>query len=57
MEDTVTGNRRFEVPAATGEPFRPLFVRLTDERVGHITLLEGLAYGAGMRLWLFCDPF
>ena len=31
VEDTATGKRRYEVPAGTGEPFRPLLVPVTDE--------------------------
>ena len=49
--------RRFEVPAGTGEPSRPVLVTFTDECTAQISLLQGLAYGACMRIWFFCDPF
>ena len=57
VEDTATGKRRFEVPAGTGEPFRPLLVPFTDECTSQISLLQGLVYGANLRMWFFCDPF
>ena len=57
VEDTATKKRRFEVPAGAGEPSRPLLVTFTDECTTQITLLQGLAYGACLRVWFFCDPF
>ena len=57
VEDTATGKRRFEVPAGTGEPLRPLLVPFTDECTSQVSLLQGLAYGANLRMWFFCDPF
>ena len=57
VEDVATGKRRFEVPADVGEPSRPLLVAYTDECGPNVGLLQGLAYGAFMRLWFFCDPF
>ena len=55
--DTATGKRRFEVPATTGEHSRPLLVAFTDERSSQVSLLQGLAYDAKLRMWFFCDPF
>ena len=57
VEDMATKRRRFEVPATTGEPFRPLLVTFADECTSQVSLLQALAYGAGVRLWFFCDPF
>ena len=57
MEDAATGERRFEVPATTGEPSRPLLAAFTDEGGSQISLLQGLVYGAFLRMLIFCDPF
>ena len=57
MEDAATGKRRFEVPATTGEPSRPLLAAFTDEGGSQISLLQGLVYGAFLRMLIFCDPF
>ena len=57
VKDAATGKRRYEVPAGTGEPFRPLLVPFTDECGSQVSLLQGLAYGAKLRMWCFCDPF
>ena len=48
--DTATGKRRFEAPATTGEPFRPPLVPFTDEFSSQVSLLQGLAYGAKLRV-------
>ena len=57
VNDIATKSSRFEVPATTGEPFRPLLVTFADECTSHVSLLQALAYGADVRLWFFCDPF
>ena len=56
VEDTATSKRRFEVPADTGEPFRPLLVAFTDECTAQILLLQGLAFGTWMRLCASAIP-
>ena len=56
VEDIATGKRRFEVPAETGEPFRPLLVAFTDECTAQILLLQGLAFGTWMRLCASAIP-
>ena len=57
VEDVATKKRRFEVPATTGEPSRPLLASFTDQCGSQMSLLQGLEYGAGLRMWTFCDPF
>ena len=42
VEDTATGKRRFDVPATTGEPFRPLLASFTDVCTTPISLLQDL---------------
>ena len=57
MEDLATNQRRFEVPASRGSHTRPLLTAFTDECGAQISLLQGLAYGADLRICFFADPF
>ena len=57
VEDVSTKKRRFEVPASRGDHIRPLIAAFTDEDGAQISLLQGLIYGAFLRMWLFPDPF
>ena len=57
VEDTRTNKRRYEVPASRGDHIRPLLVVFADECSAQVSLLQGLIYGAGLRMWFFNDPF
>ena len=46
VEDVATGKLRYETPAGTGEPFRPLLVPFTDEFTSQITDAEYTAKAA-----------
>ena len=57
VEDLATNQRRIEAPASRWDHARPLLTAFTDERGAQISLLQGLAYGEVLRIWLFADPF